>query len=429
MDFLIRSPFGYAPFNQPTIHDCDGELYPIFTGTSRWKLICLTRNQDDSGKIHHRKGWPADGRTGRMKNGKRLNPDRIIRPGCLNPILITGGSGFIGTNLAARLLSAGEKVVLFDDLSRAGVVRNYEWLRKRHGDLVHLEVGDIRNFATVDRLVATASAVFHFAAQVAVTTSLMNPRLDFEVNAMGTLNVLEALRSLNSPPPLIFTSTNKVYGSLEEVNLTERRARYEPMDERQRESGIAEDQRLDFYSPYGCSKGTADQYVLDYARLFGLSGVVFRMSCIYGPHQFGTEDQGWVAHFLLKAAEGRPITFFGDGKQVRDILFVEDLVDALLLAREQADDLAGKAFNIGGGVGNTTSLLELVSLITHLEGVSPEVEREDWRPGDQRYYVTDLSKFRRATGWAPKVGVEKGIRRLHTWMRASQDQTRLAAAS
>jgi nucleoside-diphosphate-sugar epimerase len=293
--------------------------------------------------------------------------------------------------------------------------------RYRHISSVEITKGSIDE--------STASAVFHFAAHMAVTTSLMNPRLDFEVNAMGTLNVLEALRSLNSPPPLIFTSTNKVYGSLGEVNLTELRTRYEPMDERQRQSGIAEDQRLDFYSPYGCSKGTADQYVLDYARLFGVSGVVFRMSCIYGPHQFGTEDQGWVAHFLLKAAEGRPITLFGNGKQVRDILFVEDLVDALLLAREQADALAGKAFNIGGGVGNTTSLLELVSLITHLEGVTPEVEREDWRPGDQRYYVTDLSKFRRATGWAPKVGVEKGIRRLHTWMRDSQDQRRLAAAS
>jgi CDP-paratose 2-epimerase len=365
-----------------------------------------------------------------MRNGRSdFGGGNVVRAGRLKPVVITGGSGFIGTNLADRLLSAGERVVLFDNLSRAGVEQNHEWLRRRHGGLVQLEVADTRNMAAVSRVVRTASAVFHFAAQVAVTTSLTHPRLDFEVNAIGTLNLLEALRSLHEPPPLIFTSTNKVYGSLSEVALTERGERYEPGDERVRENGINENQRLDFYSPYGCSKGTADQYVLDHARLFGLSGVVFRMSCIYGPHQFGTEDQGWVAHFLVQATEGRPITLFGDGKQVRDILFVEDLVDALLLARERAHDLAGEAFNIGGGARNTTSLLELMALIADLEGAAPRVEWGDWRPGDQRYYVSNFSKFHAATGWTPKVNVERGVSRLHAWLQGARDEKRLAAVS
>ena len=355
-----------------------------------------------------------------MKNGTLdYAGDSIIRGGRPKPVVITGGSGFIGTNLADRLLSSGERVVLFDNLSRPGVEQNHKWLRQRHGNLVQLEVADTRNIGAVSRVLPEASAVFHFAAQVAVTTSLTHPRLDFEVNAMGTLNILEALRSLRYSPPLIFTSTNKVYGSLSEVALTMRGDHYEPEDRNLRQNGIDENQRLDFYSPYGCSKGTADQYVLAHARLFGLPGIVFRMSCIYGPHQFGTEDQGWVAHFLLQAMEGRPVTLFGDGKQVRDILFVEDLVDALLLARERAHDLAGQAFNIGGGAGNATSLLELMALIADLEGAAPRLLWGDWRPGDQRYYVTNFSKFHSATGWTPKVGVERGIRRLHAWLQGA----------
>jgi CDP-paratose 2-epimerase len=355
-----------------------------------------------------------------MKNGTSDHAGGCtIRGERRKPVLITGGSGFIGTNLADRLLSSGEKVVLFDNLSRPGVEQNHKWLRQRHGSLVQLEVADTRNMGAISRVLPKASVVFHFAAQVAVTTSLAHPRLDFEVNAMGTLNILEALRSLHDSPPLIFTSTNKVYGSLSEVALTVRGERYEPEDENVRENGIDEKQRLDFYSPYGCSKGTADQYVLDHARLFGLPGVVFRLSCIYGPHQFGTEDQGWVAHFLLQAMEGRPVTLFGDGKQVRDILFVEDLVDALLLARERALSLAGEAFNIGGGAGNATSLLELMALIAELEGAAPRLKWGDWRPGDQRYYVTDFSKFRAATGWTPKVSVQRGIRRLHAWLQGA----------
>jgi CDP-paratose 2-epimerase len=365
-----------------------------------------------------------------MKNGGAtragITANGIGRP---NPIVITGGAGFIGTNLADRLLSNGEEVVLFDNLSRAGVERNYKWLERKHRGHVRLEVADTRDTGAVRRVLSDTAAVFHLAAQVAVTTSLADPRLDFEVNAMGTLNILEALRSLRNPPPLIFTSTNKVYGSLSEVKLTEQDGQYQPRDQELREGGISERQRLNFYSPYGCSKGTADQYVLDHARLFGLPAVVLRMSCIYGPHQCGTEDQGWVAHFLLQAMAGRPITIFGDGKQVRDILFVEDLVEALLVARERSHDLAGEAFNLGGGPRNITSLIGLLELIADLENAEPRVECRGWRPGDQRYYVSNFSKFQAATGWAPKVSVGKGVRRLHAWLQSARTAESLAAVN
>jgi CDP-paratose 2-epimerase len=333
------------------------------------------------------------------------------------PVVITGGSGFIGANLAHRLLSQGERVLLYDNLSREGVEQNHGWLRERHGERVQLVIEDTRNFEALQRAVRQASAVYHFAAQVAVTTSLDDPRHDFEVNALGTLNLLQALRSLKTPPPLVYTSTNKVYGSLAQVPLRESETRYEPADAKLRARGIDETQPLEFYSPYGCSKGTADQYVIDHARLFGLPALVFRMSCIYGPHQFGTEDQGWVAHFLIQALEGRSLTIYGDGKQVRDILFVEDLVEALLLARAHAPELAGQAFNIGGGAANTVSLVELMSQLEELEPRSLQVERQAWRPGDQRYYVSNFSKFRAATGWSPRVGVGEGLRRLHAWLQ------------
>jgi CDP-paratose 2-epimerase len=214
----------------------------------------------------------------------------------------------------------------------------------------------------------------------------------------------------------VFTSTNKVYGSLEDVGLRLNGERYEPADFRLRVCGVSETRPLDFHSPYGCSKGTADQYAIDYARTLGLPAVVFRMSCIYGPHQFGTEDQGWVAHFLIRALKGEPITLYGDGMQVRDVLFVDDLVDAFLLAQANMDRLRGQAFNIGGGPAKTTSLLELLELIRELLGEKPELSFQEWRPGDQRYYVSDINKFRAATGWEPRVGVEEGVRRLYEWL-------------
>ena len=290
------------------------------------------------------------------------------------PVLITGGSGFIGTNLAHRLLTGDQPVLLLDNLARPGVEQNLRWLRDTHGKLVQVMVADVRDAAAVRRAVDLASQVFHFAAQVAVTTSLTEPMEDFEVNARGTLNVLEAIRAQATPPPLLFTSTNKVYGALEDLGLRRRNLRYEPTDPALRQSGVSESRPLDFHSPYGCSKGTADQYVLDYARSYGLAAIVFRMSCIYGAHQFGTEDQGWVAHFLIRALEGRPITLYGDGRQVRDILSVEDLVDAFLLAQEHMASESGQAFNMGGGPRNTVSLLELLDLMGELLGHKPEVE-------------------------------------------------------
>lgn len=344
------------------------------------------------------------------------------------PVLITGGAGFVGVNLAQRLLNDGKSVLLFDDLSRAGVENNLARLQKAHASAAHasaardnsdalqVEIADICDAHALRRAVDNCSAVFHFAAQVAVTTSLDDPLRDFEVNARGTLNLLEAVRAQVAPPPLIFTSTNKVYGDLNDIGLRLNGERYEPVDDLVREFGIGEARRLDFHSPYGCSKGAADQYVLDYARTFDLPAVVFRMSCIYGPQQCGNEDQGWVAHFLLRALQNRDITLFGDGRQVRDALFVEDLVDALLLAHNRIVSLSGEAFNLGGGPQNTTSLLELVSLIGELRGESPDLRFDAWRAGDQRYYVSDTRRFQAATGWMPRVSVREGVEILHAWL-------------
>jgi CDP-paratose 2-epimerase len=332
------------------------------------------------------------------------------------PALVTGGAGFIGTNLAAALLDRGERVRIFDNLSRAGVEVNLEWLTRTYGDRVEIMLGDIRNRASVNRAVAGVGQVYHLAAQVAVTSSLVDPVHDFSVNAGGTLNLLEALRALTEPPSLVFTSTNKVYGDLDDVELVPESGRYVPANPSIRASGIGEGRGIDFHSPYGCSKGAADQYVLDYARTFGLPAVVFRMSCIYGPHQFGTEDQGWVAHFLIRAIEGRPITIYGDGLQVRDILHVEDLIGAILLARERITDLSGQAFNIGGGPARTTSLVELIDLIRSIQRGRLEVDFDAWREADQRYYVSDVSRFASATGWMPRISVLEGVRSLHAWL-------------
>jgi CDP-paratose 2-epimerase len=335
-------------------------------------------------------------------------------------VLITGGAGFIGANVADRLLTAGHSVLVFDNLSRQGVDRNLRWLLQRHGDRLQVEVADIRDRYALRRAVRSAEQVYHFAAQVAVTTSLTNPALDFEVNACGTFNLLEALRTMHNPPPLVFTSTNKVYGNLCDISLTKNCTRYEPEDLLISRYGINEDCPLNFHSPYGCSKGTADQYILDYARSFPMPMVAFRMSCIYGPHQFGTEDQGWVAHFLIRALKGQPIMLYGDGMQVRDILFIDDLIEALLLAQKHMPKLSGQAFNIGGGPAQAISLLELIELIAELHGENPVIHLADWRPGDQRYYVSDTRRFREATGWAPRVSVRQGLRLLYQWLLESR---------
>jgi CDP-paratose 2-epimerase len=330
--------------------------------------------------------------------------------------LVTGGAGFIGTNLADRLLGEGQAVRILDSLARPGVERNLEWLRERHGQRLEVAVADLRDPAVAAGALRGVDSVFHLAAQVAVTTSLEDPAQDFDVNLQGTLNLLEAARTQRRPPAVLFTSTNKVYGGLEDVELRDSGRRYEPLASAVRHSGISEDRPLDFCTPYGCSKGAADQYVLDYSRSFGLETVVFRMSCIYGPHQCGSEDQGWVAHFARSALDGESITLYGDGHQVRDVLFVEDLVEAFLLARESAGSLSGRAFNIGGGVENAVSLLEVLERIGELRGTEPAVSFGPWRQGDQRYYVTDTRRFREATGWRPRVGAAEGIGRLHGWL-------------
>jgi CDP-paratose 2-epimerase len=337
---------------------------------------------------------------------------RRTSPRSDGPVLITGGAGFIGTNLADRLARSGRAVLVYDNLSRPGVEKNLSWLKHEHGDRIRVDVADIRDADRVRAAVQRASQVFHFAAQVAVTTSLVDPMDDFTVNAGGTLKLLEAIRACAEPPPLVFTSTNKVYGELGDLHVREEETRYVPAGC----EAVDETCPLDFHSPYGCSKGAADQYVLDYARGFGLSTVVFRMSCIYGPHQCGNEDQGWVAHFLIRALKGEPITIFGDGKQVRDILFVEDLVDAFLAAQASIRGLAGRAFNIGGGSGKTVSLVELLELIEALEKRPVDVAFGPWRTGDQRFYVSDHLAFTRATGWAPRVTVAQGVTRLRNWL-------------
>jgi CDP-paratose 2-epimerase len=334
--------------------------------------------------------------------------------------LVTGGAGFIGTNLVNKLLNDGYSVTILDNLSRPGVENNLQWLLRMNKHNLRVEIADIRNEFMVKQLVNSATVVFHFAAQVAVTTSCKKPIDDFEVNAMGTINVLEAIRSAKNPPVLIFTSTNKVYGSLEDIAIQLKNSRYVPEDPVYATYGIGEDRKLDFHSPYGCSKGTADSYILDYERTYGIKAVVFRMSCIYGYHQWGTEDQGWIAHFLLSAINGSPITIYGDGLQVRDILFMDDLLRAFDIALAKIDRLTGQAFNIGGGTENSISIQELIKDIENINGADIILEYEDWRPGDQKFYVSDIRKFQKLTGWYPKVSAKTGIRKLYKWLKKIQ---------
>jgi CDP-paratose 2-epimerase len=333
------------------------------------------------------------------------------------PVLITGGCGFIGCNLADALASRGKPVIVLDDLSRPGTEHNANWLGQRHPGRIKIELGDVRSADALRPLVARASAVLHLAAQVAVTTSLNDPLDDFAINAGGTLNVLEAVRRHNPRAPVLFASTNKVYGKLIEDNGVVRMGeRYVPLDERL-QLGVDESAPLDFYSPYGCSKGAADQYVRDYARIFGLRTAVMRMSCIYGPRQFGNEDQGWIAHFLLRALQREPITIYGDGYQVRDALFVEDAVSAWLAVLDNIDAVSGSIFNLGGGGTNAISLRELLAMMAALRGEAPLVDYEAWRPGDQRWYVTDTRRLSAAVGWSANVPVRQGVAKLDHWLQ------------
>jgi CDP-paratose 2-epimerase len=332
--------------------------------------------------------------------------------------LITGGAGFIGSNYVHRLLKRGENVTVYDNLSRTQ--RNIEWLKQEFGEnAFRLVVGDVRDADRIAESARSADVIVHLAGQVAVTTSVLNPRDDFESNALGTFNVLEAARASGRDPVFIYASTNKVYGGMEEVELFE-----EPTRWRYRDliNGCPETQPLDFHSPYGCSKGTGDQYVRDYSRIYGLRSVVYRQSCIYGTRQFGIEDQGWVAWFIIAAVTGKPITIYGDGKQVRDILFVDDLLNAYDLAVEKNDIARGQVYNLGGGPKNVMSIwAEFQPKLERLLGRSIEVARGDWRPGDQRVFYADIHKAEKELGWKPAIDVEMGVQKLFEWVMENKE--------
>lgn len=331
-------------------------------------------------------------------------------------VLITGGAGFIGTHLAKRYLDAGHQVTIYDNLSRAGVEKNLSYIREHAapGQLTTV-VDDIRHYPALCEAIAPAHLVLHLASQVAVTASIVDPRYDFETNALGTLNVLEAARDAGNDPIIFYSSTNKVYGGLPQLRISEAESRYTLPDLPQ---GIAEDQPLDFHSPYGCSKGTGDQYMLDYARIYGLRTIVFRQSCIYGTRQWGTEDQGWMAHFAISALKGSPIKIYGNGKQVRDVLFVEDLVDAIHAATNHISTTAGQVYNIGGGPANSISIWkEFGPLLGDYLAREVPVSYHEARPGDQRFYVSDISKAQQDFGWTPKTSVREGLGYMLDWMK------------
>ncbi|MBX3192395.1 MAG: NAD-dependent epimerase/dehydratase family protein [Labilithrix sp.] len=332
-------------------------------------------------------------------------------------VLVTGGAGFIGANVVDRLLQGGERVRILDDLSRPGVEKNLQWLDERHHGRFELMRADVRDPAVVRDAVNDTTHVFHFAAQVATPASLFEPIADFAINARGTLNLLEAIRAQPSRPSLIYTSSSKVYGTLADLPLRAGPLRYEPRDIVLAATGVDEKRPLAFHGPHGCSKGAADQYVLDYAHTFGLRAVVFRLSCVYGPRQRGHEDQGWVSHFLTHALRREPITIFGDGKQVRDLLYIDDLVDAFWRVRGDIARLAGRAFNVGGGPTNTVSLLELLGYIDRMLGRAPRVGFEPARIADPRYYVSAGGALSHATGWHARTTVEEGLARLLDWLR------------
>jgi CDP-paratose 2-epimerase len=337
-------------------------------------------------------------------------------------IVITGGAGFIGCNLADRLAASGERVLILDNLSRAGTEENLAWLLARHAaiEFVH---GDVRDRRLVWQAVCRARTVYHLAAQVAVTTSVADPAEDFRINALGTLNVLEAVRSASTAPTLLFTSTNKVYGPLADRPVVLADGRYAFVDGR----GVDEGTPLDFHSPYGCSKGAADQYVVDYGRVYGVPTAVLRMSCVYGPRQRSTEDQGWVTHFARSVLAGRAVTLYGDGRQVRDILYVDDLIELMQRAAARAAAQPGRVYNVGGGAGNALSLLEVLDLLELHTGSRSERRSAAWRPGDQRVYVSDTSRAQHELNWRPTVGAGEGIRRLVAWLRKDTTPPQLRA--
>jgi CDP-paratose 2-epimerase len=334
-------------------------------------------------------------------------------------ITITGGAGFIGSNTAAHYLANGHQVVVLDNFKRRGTRSNVEWLARQFGSQLSVVESDIRHFTPeLQGAVAAADVVFHLAAQVAVTTSVVNPREDFETNATGTFNVLEAARLAERQPIVVYASTNKVYGKMADAGVHLKDGRYQYSD---LPHGAGESRPLDFYSPYGCSKGAGDQYVIDYARIFGLRTVAFRQSCIYGPRQFGIEDQGWVAWFAIRAMQGKGVTIFGDGRQVRDVLHVHDLIRCYTAAVDHIDAISGRAYNIGGGPDFTLSLLELLQILGERHGREMPCGFDDWRPGDQRVFIADIRQAAADFGWKPLIGPREGVNQLADWIEQNRE--------
>jgi CDP-paratose 2-epimerase len=333
--------------------------------------------------------------------------------------LITGGAGFIGINAADYFTKIGHTVTIFDNLSRSGSQKNIEWLKSETN--FEFKKGDIRNYKEIERVIRQSGPfdlILHLAAQVAVTTSVVDPREDFEVNTYGTFNLLEAVRQYNHGVTIIYASTNKVYGGMKDLEITEKSGRYIYKD---LEEGVDEKRNLDFHSPYGCSKGAADQYCVDYYRIYGIKTIVFRQSCIYGYRQFGVEDQGWVAWFCIAVVLGRPITIYGDGKQVRDILFIDDLIRAFRLAYENRDRTVGNVYNIGGGSQNTLSLHELIIKLGDLNKKKIPLTYSDWRPGDQKVFIGNIAQAESEFGWKPMVRPDDGVKKLFKWAADNKD--------
>lgn len=333
--------------------------------------------------------------------------------------MIIGGAGFIGTNLASTLLSSDEEVTVLDSLSRSGSQINLNYLQQSFPTVVFIQADITKDQEILNSAVSDADKIYHLAAQVAVTTSVHNPREDFYTNALGTLNVLEAMRLFGKKnASLIYSSTNKVYGDLSDHQVVEQTERYGFKDI----LGVSESQNLDFHSPYGCSKGSADQYVRDYSRIYGLNTVVFRQSCIYGPHQFGVEDQGWVAWFIIALQTGKEISIYGDGKQVRDLLYVDDLVNGYIMALNNIDKTKGQVFNIGGGSNFSISVyFEFSKILEDLIGHKIAVKFSDWRPGDQKIFISDISKAKNTFGWEPKISPNVGIKKLFDWVKSNKN--------
>jgi CDP-paratose 2-epimerase len=332
-------------------------------------------------------------------------------------MLITGGAGFIGSNASAYFLKKGYDVLVFDNFQRFGTKDNAKWLKANY-PTIDIVTGDIRNLKQLQKSMKGIDIVIHLAAQVAVTTSVIEPRNDFDINALGTFNVLEAVRLSKQKPIVIFSSTNKVYGGMEDIKIVEKKGQYIYKDF---PYGISEKMNLDFHSPYGCSKGAADQYIHDYGRIYDIPTVVCRQSCIYGPRQFGIEDQGWVAWFIIATTWGKPISVYGDGKQVRDVLYVDDLIKLYDTLIEKIRISKGKIYNIGGGATNILSVwTQFGTILQRLFDKKIKPSFANWRPGDQKVYISDIRFVQKELGWSPKIGVEEGIEKLFYWVKENK---------